>query len=183
MKNSRQTFRTRRDRWMHVVLTAALAAGLGAASNGCVGYRLGSTLPPGVASVYVPTAVNGTDEPQLETAVTRAVIREFQRDGTLKIAAAGEADSQLDITLVRFDLEPVRYERDQVRTTREYRMRITADIVFTRPDSGETLLNRRVQGDTTFDFFGDLASSKVQALPQAADDLAHDIVETMVEYW
>ncbi|MDA0990320.1 MAG: LptE family protein [Verrucomicrobia bacterium] len=151
--------------------------------TGCVGYRLGTTLPPGITSVYVPTAINDTPEPQLETEVTRAVIQEFQRDGTLKVAAAGEADSQLEIKIVEFKLEPLRYERDRAKTTREYRMRIFADIIFTRPGTGEVLLARRTQGNTTFEFFGDLGTSKIQALPAASRDLAHQIVETMVEYW
>ena len=162
-------------------LAAIVAAAL--TLSGCVGYRLGTTLPPGIASVYIPTALNETEEPQLETEVTRAVVREFQRDGTLKVADAAGADVRLEITVTDFTLEPLRYERDRAKTTREYRMRITADIVLTRSGEAEPMMNRRVTGDITFDFFGDLASSKLQALPDAADDLAHDIVESIVEYW
>lgn len=172
----------RSKRWMSGTFGLAAAA-LIITLNGCVGYRLGTTLPPGIGSVYVPSAINETTEPQLEVEVTRAVTQEFQRDGTLQLGSEADSDSRLDIKLVGFSLDPVRYERDRAHTAREYRMLITANITFSRTDSGEALLSRTVQGDTTFIFTGDLASSKIQAVPQAAADLAHDIVESMVEYW
>ena len=55
---------------------------------GCVGlgYRLGSSLPPDIRSVYVPVFVNRTGEPRVETEATRAAKQEFQRDGTLHLA-------------------------------------------------------------------------------------------------
>jgi hypothetical protein len=157
-----------------------LVLGMGA---GCVGYRLGTTLPPGIASIYIPTFENNTDEPRLETETTRAAIQEFQRDGTLKIAGERDADARLDVVLLKFELLPLRYEKDQSRTTREYRMLIRAKVTVTRTDNGEVLAERTVVGDEEFDFFGDLATSKIQNLPEAAEDLAHRIVELIVEYW
>lgn len=150
--------------------------------SGCA-YRLGSALPPGIESVYVPTVVNNTEEPQIDTEVTRALTREFQRDGTLRVADEASADARLDVTLVRFKLEPLRYEQDSNKTTREYRMYIDADITMFRAKEDTPMLTRHVQGEATFDFFGDLASSKAQALPECARDLSHDIVEALVEYW
>jgi len=161
------------------IAVSALALG----ACGCVGYRLGSTLPPGVESVHVPTFVNKTDEPLLETDTTRAAIQEFQRDGTLRIAGPGEADATLAATLVTLELKPLRYEKDRAKTTQEYRLKIKADIVFQRTSSGEVLLSRRVEGESTFEPRGDLASAKRAAMPEAASDLAHDIVESIVEYW
>lgn len=161
-----------------VIGMAVLAMG-----SGCVGYRLGTTLPPGIASIYVPTFENGTDEPRLETETTRAAIQEFQRDGTLKLAGEKDADARLDVVLERFRLFPLRFEKDQAKTTREYRMLIKAKVTFTRTDDGEVLAERFVTGDTEFDFIGDLATSKIQNLPDAAEDLAHRIVELIVEYW
>ena len=39
---------------------------------GCVGYRLGSTLPPGIRTIYVPTFKNESGEPQVESETSRA---------------------------------------------------------------------------------------------------------------
>jgi hypothetical protein len=159
------------------VLTAA--AGLA----GCAGYRLGTTLPPDVRSVHVPTFVNRTGEPLVEAETTRATVQELQRDGTLKVRSADEADVVLAATVVDFYLEPLRYEKDASRTVREYRLRLTADIVLKSRRTGDELFAGRVQGESTFEPGGDLSSAKRQALPAAARDLAHDIVESIVEFW
>ena len=150
---------------------------------GCAGYRLGTTLPPGVRSVYVPAFVNETEEPQVDTVATQATIREFQRDGTVELADAGRADANLFVTVTGYKLTPLRYDRDRAKTTREYRLVLTAKLEFKRAETGEVLVSRKVQGDTDFELLGNLASAKIDALPDAADDLAHDIVETIVEYW
>lgn len=181
MRNDRAT---RFTRWIPAVIVAALAGGLGASLlSGCAGYRLGTTLPAGISRVHVPTFINNTAEPLIETVTTRATIQRFQQDGTVKVAGLETADARIDVTLVRFTLEPLRYDADRNRSAEEYRMRITADLVFTRLSDQRVLMSQRVQGDATFDFAGDMASSKATALPSAADDLARDIVESVVEFW
>jgi len=163
---------------------AAVVLSLVLAWSGCAGYQLGSTLPPGIESVYVPTFVNNTREPQIETDTTRAAIEEFQRDGTLRVVGRDRADTMVEVTLTGFALEPLRYDRNRALQTEEYRLRITAEIVFKRLGPEETvMLQKTVEGSTEFDFTGDLSSSKRTALPDAADDLAHEIVESVVEYW
>lgn len=151
--------------------------------SGCVGYRLGTSLPPGINSVHVPTFVNHCGEPLVETETTKAAIQEFQKDGTLRVADADKADAILEVTLVDYKLEPLRYEKDEAKTTKEYRLKITADIVFKRILTDEILVEKQVEGESTFEPAGDLTSSKRSALPEAAGDLAHDIVESVVEYW
>ena len=163
---------------------AAVVLSLVLALSGCAGYQLGSTLPPGIESVYVPTFVNNTKEPQIETDTTRAAIQEFQRDGTLRVVGRDRADTMIEVALTGFSLEPLRYSRNRALRTEEYRLRITAEIVFTRLGAEETVMLRKtVEGENTFEFTGDLSSSKRAALPRAAEDLAHDIVESVVEYW
>ena len=163
-----------------VILAAFCAA---PTLTGCSSYYLGSTLPPGIQSVNVPTFVNETKEPQLETQTTRATVQEFQRDGTLAIAGADTADARVEVRLTRFDLVPLRFERDEERTAQEYRMIIGANVVFFRTSTNEVLVRRYVVGDADFDFLGDMASSKLRTLPEASRDLAHKIVQLMVEYW
>jgi hypothetical protein len=156
---------------------------LALAAAGCAGYRLGTTLPPGIRSVHVPAFVNRTEEPEVETEATRAVLSELQQDGTLRVADAGNADTVLRVTLTDYRLEPVRYDEDRIKAAAEYRLRLLATIEFARTQSEDVLLKRNVEGESTFDVVGDLSSSKARALPDAAQDLAHDIVESVVEYW
>jgi hypothetical protein len=162
-----------------LIITALLVS----CTAGCVGYQLGSTLPPGIESVCVPAFENRTTEPNLERETTAAAIRELQKDGTLRIASAEDADSVLTVKLVKFSLEPLRYEKDRERTAKEYRLTITADILFVEARTGKELLIHQVEGESTFIASGDLSSGKRNALPEAAKDLAHDIVESVVEYW
>jgi hypothetical protein len=161
---------------------ATLAALLYFLPAGC-GYRLGSSLPPGIRTVHVPTFINRTGEPQLEVETTRATVQEFQKDGTLKVVKLGNEDAVLTVRLVSFELEPLRYERVDAKTTTEYRLKIVAEIGFKRTSNGQILIRRRVMGKSTFDPLGDLTSAKLDAVPAAARDLAHEIVKSVVEYW
>ena len=48
------------------------------------------------------------------------------------MAAAEAADARLEVRLTRFDLVPVRFERDAERTAQEYRMIIGAEVIYFR---------------------------------------------------
>lgn len=161
--------------------TAALALLL----TGCVGYRLGSMLPVDIKTVYLPTFVNETDEPLIERETTSAMIEEIQKDGSLRIVdTREEADAILDVTLIEHKLAPVGFDLEKKTTANEYRLTITARMLMTRRANGEVIAESpRIQGETTFVMAGDLTSSKQQALPAAAEDLAHDLVESVVETW
>lgn len=166
----------------HLTLLAALPALL--LLNGCVGYQLGSMLPKDIQTVYVPTFMNATSEPFLETETTRATIQEIQRDGSLKIAAEAEADSVLYIRLTSYELTPLVYEQSNRSRPSQYRAITYADVVLQRRSTGEVIAKKNnLRGDTTFDFSGDLTTAKRNALPQVAEDLAHVIVELVVETW
>jgi len=160
-----------------------VAAAMVVIHGGCLGYRLGSTLPPGISSAHIPAFVNRTREPLLERETTKAAIQEFHKDGTLRVTDADRADAIVKVTLTDYGLEPLRYDRDRAKLTKEYRMTIKAEVVFMRVATGEVLLKRKVEGESTFEPTGDLSSAKRVALPKAAGDLAHDIVECVVEYW
>ncbi len=160
-----------------------LALGIVLMFCGCIGYRLGSTLPPGINVVHVPTFVNKTSEPRLEIETSQAAIREFQRDGTLSVSDLEKSDVVLYVNLVGFRLEPLRYEADRTTTTEEYRLTITASLKLTERLTGKILTRNTVEGEADFIPSGDLSSAKRNALPAAARDLAHDIVENVVEFW
>jgi hypothetical protein len=152
-------------------------------AGGCAEYRLGTTLPPKIRTVCVPTFANKTGEPQLEQRATQATIQEIQKDGTLIIADLAQADSVLAVTLVRYRLEALRFEKESNKTADEYRLVLEADLLLTYAKSGEPVMKRTVSGETTFLPGGDLNSAKQQALPKAAADLARNVVGSIVEFW
>jgi len=152
--------------------------------TGCVGYRVGSTLPPDVKSIYVKTFINKCNEPLIEIDTTTAAIEEFQKDGTLKIARQDEADVVLECTLRRITLTPLRYDRTDKAQPNEYRMTIYASLTLKRTQTHQTLGQfDDVKGEASFSYVGNMAGAKRGAIPDAAEDLAKRIVEKVVEVW
>jgi len=135
-------------------------------------------------TIYVPTFKNRSAEPSLEAEATRATRQEFQKDGTLRLVDSEEnADIVLDVAILRYNQEPLRYRRDRPRSTQEYRLSITAEITAVQRRTGGILVKQQVVGETSFELQGDLVTSKSSALPLAAADLAHKIVSSVVEAW
>lgn len=164
-------------------LLGALPLALLLLTPGCAGYRLGSTLPPDIRSVHVPTFINRSGEPQVEGEATRAAIQEFQRDGTLKVVDREQADTIVAVTLTGYRLDPVLFARDNTKTPTEYRIRLTAEMTMTRAKTGAVLAQQKVTGETTFSAEGGLTAARLQAQPEAFRDLAHNVVERVVEFW
>lgn len=167
-----------------LAVAIAMASVLLGTLSGCVGYRVGSMLPPDIRSVYVPVFINRTGEPQIETETTRATIEALQVDGSFKVAAEDQADAILYVTLLRYDLAPIVYETDRRITATEYRLVLTASVVLKRRSDGSVLVNvSPVTGDWTFPVAGDLTTSKVEGLPAVARELAKYIVTRISESW
>ena len=154
-----------------------------AALSGCAGYRLGTTLPPGVKNVYVPAFINETGYPQVDTYATRATIDEFQRDGTVVLTDEVDADAVIHATVTEYRMESLGYNPNDPKSTSEYRLWLVAKVIFTRKSNGEVLLDQKIRGKTEFNVAGDLSSAKMSALPDASIDLARHIVRSVVEYW
>jgi outer membrane lipopolysaccharide assembly protein LptE/RlpB len=164
-------------KWLPVLAALALL-------NGCAGYQLGSMLPPDIQKVYVPTFVNQTTEPFIEIETTQATIVEFQLDGSLEVVREEQADSILEVTLKDYNLEAVGYSKVRRTQANEYRVTITASILFKRKATDEVVVNYpAVIGQETFPYSGDLSSAKRAVLPQVAEQLAHNIVKRVVETW
>ena len=151
---------------------------------GCVRYQLGSMLPEDVRTVYMPTCVNLTDEPLIEQDVTRAILAQIQMDGSLRIADADSADTILDVSLVRFWLDPVSYESGNSSTVNQYQMNIQASFVLRRRvDNSVAVEAPNLIGWYVFNFAGDMTSSKSVALRPTAEDLGRRIVTRIAQYW
>ena len=169
---------------MKRLFALSVAALLLLPAAGCVNYRLGSMLPPDIATVYMPTCVNKTSEPLIEQDVTREILSEIQMDGSLRVAGADAADAILDVTLDKFWLDPVAYVSGQSSTANQYRMNIRASFVLRRrADNSVVVESPDLVGWYDFDFTGDMTSSKATALRPAAKDLGRRIVDSIVQYW
>ncbi len=164
---------------------AALALWLGVwLCGGCAGYQLGTSLPAGVRTVYVPMFENGTDQARIEFDTTNATILEFAKDGTLKVVDQKISDTILIVRVTKYELLPVRYESNRLTTTAEYRLVLTAEMTFKTIKSGKISVKRTgITGETVFAVAGDLSVASRNALPKAAQDLGYRLVRAVVEYW
>ena len=151
--------------------------------SGCAGYRVGSTLPKSVRTVSL-SIINKTDEPSIEVAVMKALRAELQMDGRLEVRSQEVADAALTVTLTKFELSPLAFNRKQASRTEEYRMTLTASVVLSDAETDKVILeNPVVLGESEFPYVVDLTSTKRAGLPQAANDLARKAVSTTVAAW
>lgn len=158
--------------------------------NGCLGYKVGARLPEGINTVEVPSVINGTDEPLIETEITAAVMEEIQFDGTLRIADHAQGDAILEIEVTDYRLVPLTYDDYEHTRTQEYRLVLTADVVLRNRETRQIIAqNPSVDGEAEF-FVAmtgqqrlDLTTAKDNGLAKAAHHLGENIVDVAVEAW
>ena len=165
------------------ISTILLLPLLGLVLAGCTGYRVGSTLPENVQSVSL-RVINRTDEPSIEVALMKALRAELQMDGRLWIVSPGEEDAVLSVTLHRYNLDALAFERRRGSLAREYRMVLTASSVLSNAETGEVILeNPELFGEAEFPYASDLTTAKLGVLPAAAADLARKVVSLVTTAW
>jgi len=141
-------------------------------------------LPSDLQTVHVQTVINKSSEPLIETDITQALISGIQRDGSLKVVPAEQADAILSVILNDYELEPLAYRKDVRAAANQYRINLTASMDLRRRQNNLVVVEApRVTGQAVFDVTGDLSSSKLNRNPDAAEDLAKNIVQRMVESW
>lgn len=150
----------------------------------CGAYRLGTTLPPHLRTVYVPPFENETYEPGISADVTNAVITRFRQDGNLRPVNESEADTVVTGKITGWNRRVLGYTGQDRDNVEEYRLYVTAVIVFRELTTGEELISgQSIRGYTDFYLEGDLASAEEAARPAAFRDLARNIVDAVVSIW
>ena len=169
-----------------------LALGSIALLSGCASsYRFGTTLPPELRDVYVPTVLNETGEPGVALAADRALRKEIQREGTLRMVPEDEATTRLDVVVTEYKQEAISYSQRDTQHPNEYKMTIKARVLFTRiarpqagmPPQKPIWQKSSVTGSENFIGGADSISAKMSCLPEAAKDLAVSIVDGCVGAW
>jgi len=165
-------------------LVRILAGGGLLLAGACSHYQVGTTLPPNLRTVYVPTFVNSTKEVGVEVDITDAVINRLRQDGNLQPVPRSDADTVLQGEIVDWTRRVMgRSGRDDDEVD-EYRLIIRARISLTDRRTGEKLVaHQTVQGKTDFFVEGSLPQSEENARPLAYRDLAREVVDAVVSYW
>lgn len=150
---------------------------------GCAGYRLGpaNDSVAGEKTIQLTPFSNQTMEPRLGDAVTTALRRNLQRDGTFRVATQGDADVEVSGILTQYDRHELSFLPRDVLTVSDFRINVKAHVTARDRASGKTLLDRDVTGYTLVRVGSDLTSAERQALPVLADDLAKNITALLVD--
>ena len=162
---------------MRRFLALALAA---SAVSGCA-YRWTSPVPDDMRTVSVPTFRNESDVVELGAVATRQVLREFQREGTFRIASPGEAALEVQGT-IKFAPVGIQYfKREATMKAFEHRCSLQADVSLVDRRSGKVLMdNRKYSAQTTFLSDADIVTSRRDASGRLAEELARQIVDDVV---
>ncbi len=169
---------------MKKILGAAL---LVLSLGGCAGYHVGPIKPYAlrdVRSIAVPTFDNKTLAPRVAVLVTDTVIKQFQQDGTYRIASDETADAILKGDITRISRAPARSVRGNVLATNEFNLSMRVRYTLVQRGTGKILANPvEVTGSTSFFVGPDITSDERQALPLAAEELAIRLVSQLSEGW
>jgi hypothetical protein len=154
--------------------------------SGCAGYHVGPATPAylrQVHSIAVPTFRNMTLVPRIEVLVTGTVIKQFQQDGTFRIASEDNADATLKGEIVTVGRSPARSVRGNVLATTEFNLAVRVRYTLVGRD-GKTISGPSdAAGSTSFFVGEDVATDERQALPLAAEELAGHLVSQLSEGW
>lgn len=154
--------------------------------SGCAGYHLGPATPAylrHIHSIAVPTFRNTTLVPRIEVLITSTVIKQFQQDGTFRIANEDGADAVLKGEIIGVGRSPARSVRGNVLATTEFNL--TLRVRYTLVErGGKTIAGPMEAAGTTSFFVGeDVNTDQRQALPLAAEELAQHLVSQLSEGW
>lgn len=145
--------------------------------SGCAGYTWGTSVPEEFRTVSVPVFENLTEVSELGPIVTQYTLREFQREGSFRVARPADAAVEVQGTLRVMDREGVSYDRGRGMRATEYRYVIVADVSFVDKRNGKVLLEKRgIVGETTFLTHNDLLTGQKNAAARIAQDIARQIV-------
>ena len=162
---------------------AGIAALALACLAGCANYQVGTTLPRHLRSIAIESFKNECGEPMLEAEITRAVLQEIQREGQLRLLDRETAAILLSGTITSYSLDPMRYDQNRPRTVSEYRSLVKVRIRAVEARTGKVIVEQTVVGDATLSAAGDLTTLRRMALPAAARQAAHEIVNAVVSAW
>jgi Lipopolysaccharide-assembly len=153
---------------------------------GCAGYTLGPTPPTymkGVRRVAVPIFKNVTVAPDIEALATTTVVKQIQQDGTYEVTGVDQADAVVVGTIASVDRSKSRSLVGNVLASSEFTLRVTIEFRIERPNTGQLMALRNIEGDTSFFVGNDIYTQERAAIPLAVQDAAVQFVSFLSEGW
>lgn len=164
-------------------ITKFAALPLLVAVAGCAAYSWKPTVPESIRSVSVPVMRNESDITELGNVATREILREFQREGTMKIAPASEAAIEIQGIVLSSSASVNSYSRSTSWRNLEYSLDGEFEISVVDKRAGKVLIEaKRYKAHTTFLSSTDLLTTKRDASGRLAEDLARQVVDDVLAY-
>ena len=150
---------------------------------GCTGYHLGPSNgeSAGARTVEFKPFLDSTLEPRLLEPVAQSLRKGIQRDGTYRLATHDPGDIVVTGTLTQYVRHPLTFQPGDLLTTRDYEVRLAAQVKAVERSTGRVLFDREVSGRTPIRSAPDLNSAERQATPLLADELARNILSLIVD--
>jgi outer membrane lipopolysaccharide assembly protein LptE/RlpB len=150
-------------------------------AGGC-GYTVRGTLPAHINTISVPIFRNRTQEPAIESLITRAVVEAFSTNGRLRVVGSEQADAVLDGEITGYTIASIAFDKDA--NVRLYRLVVTVNLRL-RDRRQNTVLfqqdNVREQADFRVqDAVSQTISREETAVRVAATDIGRAIVSLTV---
>ena len=163
-----------------VLIGVALAIGCGCR------YTVGSSLPEGIETVWVPVVANATRVQGAEAEITAAIISEFQTEGSLRPAAKERADCVLRGTVSSYKRDMIRKGVHGAPAVRDIviRMKLSLEDLRDGKVLFEGLEVSSAQTDPTAGYFRiERGESERLGRERAVRALSKAVVRSVVEHW
>jgi lipopolysaccharide assembly LptE-like protein len=154
--------------------------------TGCAGYTLGPTPPTymkGIHRVAVPILKNASLTPDIQAVTTTTIIKQIQEDGTYEVTGVDQADAVVVGTITSVTRTKSRSLQGNVLASAEFTLRVIINFRIERPNTGQLMNQRNIEGDTSFFVGNDIFTQESAAIPLAIQDAAVQFVSFLSEGW
>ena len=153
-----------------------------AAVCGCSSsYSWRSAVPADARTVTVPTFRNESNVSEVGALASRQLLREFQREGTFKVRASGEAAIEVQGVIKSVTPAMSAYNRRAGGRVAAYDLSATAEISVIDKRTRKVLVdNRKYVANATFTAGQDRTTAVRDASGRLMDDLARQVVDDIL---
>lgn len=148
---------------------------------GCANYRWTSGVPENMRTVNVPVMRNESTSVELGSAMAQQVAREFQREGTFKLATGENAALEVQGVVKSIRSTGNGYSRRSGLRVIGFTCTAQVEVSVVDKVNGRVLIdNRLYTAHTTFATGQDTLSAQRGAAGRLADDLARQVVDDVL---
>ena len=162
-------------------LPVAALVGVAWALAGC-GYSFQGTLPNHIKTVAIPIFINRTQQPGVDSVITRAVVDAFATNGRLRVVRTEEADSILDGEVMTYSVAVIAVDREL--SVQQYRLAVTLNLRMRDVRQKQILFHQDFSEQADFRVAGSVdqtLSVEAGALQQAAVEIGRSIVSLALD--